>query len=244
MILSRILRYLSKSERRAEHNALERARRESLNTKFQSLAQLLPNLLNYRRPSKSQIVEKTLEWVKKSITRDERQRYQILQLQLENKRLISQCLSQKGQATAYRPQNQNLNQQQDYTPIMYYGASNNRDTTPDGSATTPSYPPPSQDLYPDEFMDLNNWTVHPQLLNTQSRDSTSSKEIVGQDYSPQTDEDSINEDIVNYQHYQYTSTEGLYLQKQQNRHHQQFMVSELYRMYIYMFINYLSDNLI
>ncbi|ORZ04509.1 hypothetical protein BCR42DRAFT_444193 [Absidia repens] len=39
---------LSNAERRAEHNAAERARRESLNNKFQQLAQALPNLTNNR----------------------------------------------------------------------------------------------------------------------------------------------------------------------------------------------------
>ncbi|KAI9257813.1 hypothetical protein EDC94DRAFT_501552, partial [Helicostylum pulchrum] len=86
---------LSKAERRAEHNAIERARRESLNTKFQSLAQILPNLNNYRRPSKSQIVEKALDWVKQSLSREERYRYQILQMQRENKRMMAQMMSQE-----------------------------------------------------------------------------------------------------------------------------------------------------
>lgn len=90
-------RPLTKAERRAEHNAIERARRESLNTKFQCLAQALPNLMNYRRPSKSQIVEKALDWVKQSITREERYRYQILQLQRENKRLLAQFMSSQQQ---------------------------------------------------------------------------------------------------------------------------------------------------
>lgn len=51
-----------KEQRRAEHNAIERARRESLNTKFQQLAHSLPNLHNDRRPSKGTIIERTLEY--------------------------------------------------------------------------------------------------------------------------------------------------------------------------------------
>lgn len=90
-------RPLSKAERRAEHNAIERARRETLNSKFQSLAQALPNLINYRRPSKSQIIEKALDWVKQSLSREERYRYQILQLQRENKRFLSQLMPQQQQ---------------------------------------------------------------------------------------------------------------------------------------------------
>jgi hypothetical protein len=52
----------SKADRRAEHNAIERARRESLNTKFQELAHSLPNLQNDRRPSKGTIIERTLDF--------------------------------------------------------------------------------------------------------------------------------------------------------------------------------------
>lgn len=59
-----IKRAPSKAERRAEHNAIERARRESLNTKFQQLAHSLPNLQNDRRPSKGTIIERTLEYGK------------------------------------------------------------------------------------------------------------------------------------------------------------------------------------
>ncbi|KAI8088674.1 uncharacterized protein BX664DRAFT_385293 [Halteromyces radiatus] len=91
---------LSKAERRAEHNAIERARRESLNNKFQQLAQALPNLMNYRRPSKSQIVEKALDWVKKSISREERYRYQVIQLQKENKRLLAQLMANSTSSTS------------------------------------------------------------------------------------------------------------------------------------------------
>ncbi|KAI8645846.1 hypothetical protein BD408DRAFT_429267 [Parasitella parasitica] len=91
---------LSKAERRAEHNAIERARRESLNTKFQTLAQALPNLVNYRRPSKSQIVEKALDWVKQGISREERYRYQVLQLQRENKNLLARLMHQENPTTS------------------------------------------------------------------------------------------------------------------------------------------------
>jgi hypothetical protein len=51
------------AERRANHNAVERARRECLNTKFQELAHALPSLAQVRRPSKSIIVQKSLEFI-------------------------------------------------------------------------------------------------------------------------------------------------------------------------------------
>ncbi|KAK6907493.1 hypothetical protein I203_101487 [Kwoniella mangroviensis CBS 8507] len=44
------------AEKRSQHNAIERARRETLNGKFLSLARLLPSLATVRRPSKSAIV--------------------------------------------------------------------------------------------------------------------------------------------------------------------------------------------
>ncbi|KAI8882137.1 hypothetical protein K501DRAFT_334237 [Backusella circina FSU 941] len=81
---------ISSAERRAEHNAIERARRECLNSKFQKLADALPNLRSHRRPSKGQIVEKALDWVKQNMTMESRYQYQIMQLQNENKRLINQ----------------------------------------------------------------------------------------------------------------------------------------------------------
>jgi len=44
------------AEKRHQHNAIERARRETLNSKFLVLARLLPSLASHRRPSKSAIV--------------------------------------------------------------------------------------------------------------------------------------------------------------------------------------------
>lgn len=44
------------AEKRASHNAVERQRREQLNGRFLDLARLLPSLANLRRPSKSAIV--------------------------------------------------------------------------------------------------------------------------------------------------------------------------------------------
>jgi len=44
------------AEKRHQHNAIERQRRETLNGKFLTLARLLPSLASHRRPSKSAIV--------------------------------------------------------------------------------------------------------------------------------------------------------------------------------------------
>ncbi|KAI8088319.1 hypothetical protein BDF21DRAFT_412918 [Thamnidium elegans] len=78
-----------KEQRRAEHNAIERARRESLNTKFQQLAHSLPNLHNDRRPSKGTIIERTLEYVKLTVEKEEVLKTEIEQLRLANENLIS-----------------------------------------------------------------------------------------------------------------------------------------------------------
>ncbi|KAI9505436.1 hypothetical protein BX070DRAFT_85554 [Coemansia spiralis] len=51
------------AQRRATHNAIERARRESLNGQFQDLASAVPALIHVRRPSKATIVEKSLEYI-------------------------------------------------------------------------------------------------------------------------------------------------------------------------------------
>jgi hypothetical protein len=85
----------NKAERKAEHNAIERARRECLNSKFQQLADALPNLQAYRRPSKGQIVEKALDWVKQNQTKEEKYQQQISQLQNENKCLSAHIIMMK-----------------------------------------------------------------------------------------------------------------------------------------------------
>ncbi|KAL0138697.1 hypothetical protein V8B55DRAFT_1517042 [Mucor lusitanicus] len=78
---------------RAEHNAIERARRECLNTKFQQLAHSLPNLQNDRRPSKGTIIERTLEYVKQTVQKEERFQSEIDQLRQANENLIYKMTS-------------------------------------------------------------------------------------------------------------------------------------------------------
>ncbi|CAG8817103.1 25366_t:CDS:2, partial [Gigaspora margarita] len=64
-------RNTNSAERRANHNAVERARRECLNTKFQELAHALPSLAQVRRPSKSIIVQKSLDFIYTSRQKDD-----------------------------------------------------------------------------------------------------------------------------------------------------------------------------
>ncbi|GAA5852777.1 hypothetical protein JCM5353_001403 [Sporobolomyces roseus] len=51
------------ADKRATHNAVERARRESLNGRFTVLAESLPTMKNIKRPSKAMIVNKALDFV-------------------------------------------------------------------------------------------------------------------------------------------------------------------------------------
>jgi len=57
-------------ERRAKHNSVERARRESLNGRFMELAAALPTMASVKRPSKSTIVAKSLEYVYRTEDRE------------------------------------------------------------------------------------------------------------------------------------------------------------------------------
>ncbi|KAJ7093319.1 hypothetical protein B0H15DRAFT_799142 [Mycena belliarum] len=57
---SKTTRRINTAERRATHNAVERQRRETLNSRFLDLAALLSNLHQIRRPSKSAIVNSSI----------------------------------------------------------------------------------------------------------------------------------------------------------------------------------------
>ncbi|KAI9276024.1 hypothetical protein BY458DRAFT_554937 [Sporodiniella umbellata] len=78
-------------EKRSAHNALERQRREGLNSKFQELAHVLPALQKIKRPSKSTIVAKSLEFVSSAAQREVNFQEQISALREENRRLQSQA---------------------------------------------------------------------------------------------------------------------------------------------------------
>ncbi|KAI9025281.1 hypothetical protein CLU79DRAFT_744861 [Phycomyces nitens] len=92
----------SQSEKRTAHNALERQRRENLNTKFQQLAHALPTLQTERRPSKTMIVARSLDFVSTTIQRESNFKAEIMELRKENERLrkqarmASQALSKKS----------------------------------------------------------------------------------------------------------------------------------------------------
>jgi len=75
------------AERRANHNAVERARRECLNTKFQELAHALPSLAQVRRPSKSIIVQKSLDFIYTSRQKDDLHDKEMRRILSENESL-------------------------------------------------------------------------------------------------------------------------------------------------------------
>jgi hypothetical protein len=62
----------SHAEKRANHNAVERARRETLNIRFLELAHSIPSLVHVRKPTKSVIVSRSIEFIQ-----DAKQRLEI-----------------------------------------------------------------------------------------------------------------------------------------------------------------------
>ncbi|SNX82316.1 uncharacterized protein MEPE_01022 [Melanopsichium pennsylvanicum] len=87
------------AERRATHNAIERARRESLNGRFLQLAASLPAISDVRRPSKSLIVNKSLDFVADAMNRESIYRLKIDNMRQENAQLrqqLNKFLAQAG----------------------------------------------------------------------------------------------------------------------------------------------------
>lgn len=230
---------MSKAERRAEHNAIERARRENLNTKFQSLAQALPNLINYRRPSKSQIVEKALDWVKQSISREERYRYQVMQLQRENKRLLAQLMQQSENPTTSAsmaapaapaaPLLRQQSMQMPSVPMMNTSSSNTH------------IPNMYTDLSSNNGWSINNTNQY-MVPTPQMTPYSSTEELTKQDFSSKSDDEdngsSANEDDTEYQssprnpsYLEHGSPQNQYEVGHQQSHHA-LMAAELYRKYI------------
>jgi len=74
--------------KRVKHNEFERARRMSLNTKFNELSEALPSLGSMRRPSKVVIVQKALEYVNIVKQDEDRRNEELVKLQQENVQLM------------------------------------------------------------------------------------------------------------------------------------------------------------
>lgn len=78
------------AERRATHNAVERARRESLNVRFLELAANLPATSTVRRPSKSLIVNKSLAFVGQALSNETTYRLRLDELVREHRELLEE----------------------------------------------------------------------------------------------------------------------------------------------------------
>nr|CAG8478012.1 2346_t:CDS:2 [Entrophospora candida]CAG8528030.1 9032_t:CDS:2 [Entrophospora candida] len=88
------------AERRANHNAVERARRECLNTKFQDLARALPSLSQVKRPSKSIIVQRSLEFIYNVRQKEALREREMQNIRAENESLHSTSSSSNNSNTS------------------------------------------------------------------------------------------------------------------------------------------------
>jgi hypothetical protein len=99
---------LNHAEKRANHNAIERARRESLNIRFLGLAASLPTLQHVRKPSKAVIVSKSIEYIQETKQRlDVKSRsLQLIRQQNEElKREVNMLRQELGKAPVLFPDN-------------------------------------------------------------------------------------------------------------------------------------------
>ena len=79
--------YSNHAEKRANHNAVERQRRETLNNRFLELAQCIPSLAHVRKPTKSVIVSRSIEFMHDSKLRLESNSNLIKGLKAQNEEL-------------------------------------------------------------------------------------------------------------------------------------------------------------
>jgi len=95
-----LFRVVNSAEKRANHNAIERARRDSLNNRFQEIADCIPSLKDLKKPSKTIVMQKTLEYVRVVQPRFERQQAELERLRrvmttIIKKFLICLCYFEK-----------------------------------------------------------------------------------------------------------------------------------------------------
>ncbi|ORX87432.1 hypothetical protein K493DRAFT_359886 [Basidiobolus meristosporus CBS 931.73] len=105
-------KFINSAQKRANHNAVERARRESLNNKFQELAWAIPSLHRVRKPSKSIIVQKSLDFVQKAKSNARIYVREFDNLRSENKNLREELNALRAQV-GLPP----LPPKPDYTPL-------------------------------------------------------------------------------------------------------------------------------
>ena len=99
------------AEKRANHNAIERARRESLNIRFLELAQSIPSLVHVRKPSKSIIVSRSIEFITETKQRLDVKTRSLTLLRQQNdefKQEINRLRSKLGMGSVVFPDNIDL----------------------------------------------------------------------------------------------------------------------------------------
>ncbi|KAG1450694.1 hypothetical protein G6F46_009195 [Rhizopus delemar] len=117
-------RELAYMEKRSAHNALERQRREGLNSKYQELAHVLPTLQEVKRPSKNMIVTKSLEFVSKAKEREDEYKDELKALQKEHAQLQRQAKLTKSRKDKQRQKKSGLQ------PILPVNASSSSGLKP------------------------------------------------------------------------------------------------------------------
>jgi hypothetical protein len=101
----------SHAEKRANHNAIERARRESLNLRFLELAGSIPALVHVRKPSKSVIVSRSIEYIQETKQRLEVKNRSLQLIRQQNDELkeeINRLRQEMGKGPIMFPDNIDL----------------------------------------------------------------------------------------------------------------------------------------
>lgn len=97
----------SHAEKRANHNAIERQRRETLNSRFMDLAQSIPALIHVRKPSKSVIVSRSIEYIQEQKNRIEIKNKSLALIRQQNEELkteINRMRAEHGQPPVQFPE--------------------------------------------------------------------------------------------------------------------------------------------
>jgi hypothetical protein len=101
----------SHAEKRANHNAIERARRETLNLRFLELASSIPSLAHVRKPSKSVIVTRSIEYIQETKQRLEVKSRSLSLIRQQNEELkeeINRLRAEMGKGPVMFPDNIDL----------------------------------------------------------------------------------------------------------------------------------------
>ncbi|KAK1219247.1 hypothetical protein PQX77_018054 [Marasmius sp. AFHP31] len=133
---------LNTAEHRAIHNAVERARRETLNGRFLDLAKLLPNLSQIRRPSKSAIVNSSIAHLNASRRHRALASRELRVLKLEADHLRKELNEWRDRAGISRVEepirgegfSMILNQELEAIPVLKAGGYDDEDFGDDGSS--------------------------------------------------------------------------------------------------------------